>query len=115
MEAAYPGRVTRNAAGDIVSVDESPVTFAREDSESFRYGINLAGSFGTPDPNMPRRGMGMRGMMPPPGGPGGPGGGGPRMGAGGGGMGPGAVRVAQAARRRAAPAGSMGAGAGTCR
>ena len=73
VEAAYPGRVTRNAAGDIISVDESPVTFAREDSESFRYGINLAGSFGTPDPNMPRRGMGMgmRGMMPPPGGPGG--------------------------------------------
>jgi hypothetical protein len=109
VEAAYPGRVTRNAAGDIISVDESPVTFAREDSESFRYGINLAGSFGTPDPNMPRRGMGMgmRGMMPPPGGPVG--------------------RVAQVGRAavdhawaavpavRAAPAGSTGAGAGTCR
>ncbi|WP_179504198.1 MULTISPECIES: TonB-dependent receptor [unclassified Sphingomonas] len=86
VEAAYPGRVVRNAAGDIVSVDESPVTFAREESNSLRYGINLSGSFGTPDPNM-RRSGGMRGMVPGgfgPGGPGGPGGG-PRMGAAGGG------------------------------
>jgi hypothetical protein len=85
VEAAFPGRVTRNANGDIISVDESPVTFAREESNSLRYGINLAGSFGTPDPAMARSRMGMmRGIMPPPGGrggpPGGPGGPGGRAG-----------------------------------
>jgi hypothetical protein len=76
VEAAFPGRVTRNANGDILSVDESPVTFAREESNSLRYGINLSGSFGTPDPAMARSRMGMmRGIMPPPGGRGGPPGG----------------------------------------
>ena len=74
VEAAYPGRVTRDSDGNILAVDQSPVTFAREQSDSLRYGINLTGNFGKPDPTMARRGFGgggmgraMRGMMPPPG------------------------------------------------
>jgi hypothetical protein len=113
VEAAFPGRVTRNANGDILSVDESPVTFAREESNSLRYGINLSGSFGTPDPAMARSRMGMmRGIMPPPGGrggpPGGPGGPGGRAGAGGPG-GPGGPRGRVVP---VVPAASTGAGAG---
>jgi len=86
VEAAYPGRVTRDSDGNILAVDQSPVTFAREQSDSLRYGINLTGNFGKPDPTMARRGFGgggmgraMRGMMPPPGdmGDGGPPSGGP--------------------------------------
>lgn len=81
VEAAFPGRVVRDASGRIVSVDQSPVTFAEEKSSRLRWGINLSGAFGKPDPAMAqRRGGGMRGMM---GGMGGPPPGGPGMGAGG--------------------------------
>lgn len=69
VEAAFPGRVIRDASGRIISVDQSPVTFAEEKSSRLRWGINLGGSFGKTDPNMPQRG-GLRGMMPggpPPG------------------------------------------------
>lgn len=78
VEAAFPGRVIRDASGRIVSVDQSPVTFAEEKSSRLRYGLNLSGNFGKPDPNMQRGPMaGLRA------GGGGGGGGGPRAGAGG--------------------------------
>lgn len=99
VEAAYPGRVTRDASGQIVSVDERAVTFADERSSSLRYGFNLGGSFGKADPKLAQRRGGAFGGPPPGGGPGGPppgggpgGGGGPRPGGGGpggGGRGPG--------------------------
>lgn len=94
VEAAFPGRVIRDASGRIVSVDQSPVTFAEEKGSRLRYGINLSGNFGKPDPNMQRvpfgaaRGGGGGGGPragaggPPAGGP--PPGAGPRMGGGGG-------------------------------
>lgn len=69
VEAAFPGRVVRDASGQIVSVDERPVTFADEQSSSLRYGFNLGGQFGKADPGA----MGGRG------GRGGPGGGPGRM------------------------------------
>lgn len=85
-EAAFPGRVVRDAAGRIVSVDQSAVTFAEERSSRLRYGLNLSGSFGKPDPNAQRGPMaGVRGGGGGPGGP--PPGAGPRMGGGGGGRG----------------------------
>jgi len=77
IEAAFPGRVTRDATGRLVAIDQRPVTFAEEKASRLRYGINLGGSFGKPDPAA-RRG-GMAGMAAGPGG-GGPGGAGPRMG-----------------------------------
>lgn len=88
VEAAFPGRVVRDADGRIVSVDQSAVTFAEEKGSRLRYGLNVSGGFGTPDPATQRRGpMGAAGGGPPPGGgAGGPppgGGGGPRAGGGG--------------------------------
>ncbi|MFM6830544.1 MAG: TonB-dependent receptor, partial [Novosphingobium sp.] len=92
VEAAFPGRVVRDADGRIVSVDQSAVTFAEEKGSRVRYGLNLSGSFGKPDPNAQRGPMGgMRGAGGPPPGAGAGGGprgeGGPRMGGGGGGRG----------------------------
>lgn len=103
VEVAFPGRVVRDADGRIVSVDQSAVTFAEEKGSRLRYGVNLSGSFGKPDPNM-RRGP-MAGMR----GPGGPGGG-PRMGAGGPpGDGPhGAGRPGGGMRMRGGPGGRGG-------
>ncbi|MDT0508837.1 TonB-dependent receptor [Novosphingobium sp. MMS21-SN21R] len=88
VEAAFPGRVVRDAAGRIVSVDQSAVTFAEEKGSRLRYGLNLSGNFGKPDPNAQRGPMaGLRGAggSPPGAGAGGPprGEGGPRMGGGG--------------------------------
>ena len=88
VEAAFPGRVVRDANGRIVSVDQSAVTFAEEKGSRLRYGLDLSGSFGKPDPNI-QRGGGPMGMMRGAGG-GGSGRGGPRAGGpGGGGRGPG--------------------------
>lgn len=84
IEAAFPGRVVRDGAGRLVSIDQRPVTFAEERGERLRLGINLGGSFGKPDPNAgrgPMAGMGRGG------GGGGPRAGGPRRGGGGGGGG----------------------------
>ena len=104
IEAAFPGRVTRDTAGNIVSIDERPVTFYNERSSRIRVGLNLSGriggssqgggggrggggGFGGPPPGGPPPGGGEEGGPggPPPGGPGGgfgggfggPGGGGP--------------------------------------
>ncbi|WP_084355995.1 TonB-dependent receptor [Novosphingobium lentum] len=96
VEAAFPGRVVRDAAGQIVSIDERSVTYAGTTGSRLRYGINLSGSFGKPDPNarqgrfggaMGAGGGGRGGAGGPRGGFGGGGGGGGRGGFGGGGPG----------------------------
>lgn len=51
IEAAFPGRVVRDASGRLISIDRRPVTFAKETGERLRYGFNLSGSFGKADPN----------------------------------------------------------------
>lgn len=82
VEAAFPGRVVRDpATGQIVSIDRRPVTFDKIESSRLRWGFNIGGQYGTPDPNAkqsPMRGLGgpARGR-----------GGGPRVGAHGGGRG----------------------------
>jgi iron complex outermembrane recepter protein len=90
IEAAFPGRVVRNGSGQLISIDQRPVTFANEQSSRLRYGFNINGTIGKAPP--PRQGgfPGMGGARGP-GGPGGPGGGfgGPRGGGGGGFGGPG--------------------------
>ena len=94
IEAAFPGRVTRDVSGRLIAIDQRPVTFAEERGERLRHGFNLSGAFGTPDPNARQGSLGgpMAGLRggggggPRAGGPGG-GGGGPRMGGGGGGRG----------------------------
>ncbi len=74
IEAAFPGRVTRDISGRLLSIDQRPVTFAEQTGSRLRWGLNLSGGFGKVDAG----GGGMGG--PPPGGRGGagPGPGGPR-------------------------------------
>ncbi|WP_164115372.1 hypothetical protein [Sphingorhabdus sp. Alg239-R122] len=59
IEAAFPGRVTRNGAGQLVALDRRPVTFDRVNSERVRYGISFSKSFGRP-PQGRGRGRGPR-------------------------------------------------------
>lgn len=46
VEAAFPGRVTRDGSGQLIAVDRRPVTFAQQKSSSLRYGFDLSGSVG---------------------------------------------------------------------
>lgn len=63
IEAAFPGRVTRDAAGNLVSLDARPVDFAETRGERIRYGASLSGEFGGGDERRGRRreGGGRRG------------------------------------------------------
>lgn len=72
IEAAFPGRVVRGAGGELVSIDRRPITFASQESQRIRYGLNISGAVGKPSadagPGGPRPGMGgggfpARGMM----------------------------------------------------
>ena len=89
IEAAFPGRVVRDATGQIVSVDQRPVNFEATFGRQIRYGASYAKSFG-----QQQRGPGGASVTFGGGrGPGGGGGGGGRPpGAGGGGpRGPGGM------------------------
>ena len=91
IEAAFPGRVVRDASGRLIALNRLPVTLAEQSSSRLRYGLNLSGGIGKPAPGAGggRAGGGMMGGGPPPGGgfgpPPGAGGGGPRGGGFGGG------------------------------
>ncbi len=74
IEAAFPGRVTRNAGGQITAVDQRPVTLAQQDEARLRWGLNLSGNLGKP---LAPGARGMFGMMGGGGGAGGGGGGRP--------------------------------------
>ncbi len=80
IEAAFPGRVTRDASGRLVAIDRRPVTFAETTGARLRWGFNLSGSLGKAPPRG-ESGGGVSGGgtgqgMGPPGGMGaGPGGG----------------------------------------
>jgi len=50
IEAAFPGRVIRDAAGRIVSIDQRPVTFAEQDSTRVQVGMFFTGPFGKARP-----------------------------------------------------------------
>lgn len=93
IEAAFADRVVRDVDGRIVSVDQRPVNFAREQSQRVRWGFNMSGNLGPQQQQQGRGPGGAMGAGRPPGGPPpgagrgrGPGGGGPRFG---GGFGPG--------------------------
>ena len=94
IEAAFPGRVVRDVNGRIVAIDRRPVTFSEVKSSRLRWGFNLSGTIGKPQPGGRQGVMGMGGPRGPGsgGGPGmgrGPGGGGRFMGGGPGGNGQG--------------------------
>lgn len=50
IEAAFPGRVTRDLAGNLQSMDLRPVTFASQVSKRMRWGINFGGRLGKARP-----------------------------------------------------------------
>ncbi len=46
IEAAFPGRVTRDSAGRLVAIDRRPVTLAQQRGSRLRWGLNLSGTIG---------------------------------------------------------------------
>ncbi len=46
IEAAFPGRVTRDITGQLRSIDRRPINYAKENSQRIRYGFNFGGSIG---------------------------------------------------------------------
>ncbi|WP_205693883.1 TonB-dependent receptor plug domain-containing protein [Croceicoccus ponticola] len=42
IEAAFPDRVVRDASGNLVSIDQRPVTFASENGRRVRYGLDIS-------------------------------------------------------------------------
>ncbi|MGV2496517.1 TonB-dependent receptor [Pelagerythrobacter aerophilus] len=50
IEAAFPNRVVRDPAGNLVSIDRRPITFEGTKSSRLRYGINLFGRVGKEEP-----------------------------------------------------------------
>ncbi len=46
IEAAFPGRVTRDLAGQLRSLDRRAINYAKENSQRIRYGFNFGGSIG---------------------------------------------------------------------
>ncbi|MEO1044060.1 MAG: TonB-dependent receptor [Pseudomonadota bacterium] len=46
VEAAFPDRVVRDAAGTLVQLDQRPVNFAQISSDSLRYGVNFSKRIG---------------------------------------------------------------------
>ena len=60
IEAAFPGRVTRDASGRLVAIDRRAVTFARTQGERLRWGVQLSGTVGKAPAG---RAGGMGGMM----------------------------------------------------
>jgi iron complex outermembrane receptor protein len=80
IEAAFPDRFVRDAAGQLVQVDYRPVNFARENRQEFRWGLNYSMPVGPQQqPRMFQRPPGQDG--PPPDAPRNPGDG-PRPGGG---------------------------------
>ena len=46
IEAAFPGRVTRDPSGQLIAIDRRPVNYANVSSERIRYGIDFSKRFG---------------------------------------------------------------------
>ncbi|MFC7378201.1 TonB-dependent receptor [Brevundimonas sp. GCM10030266] len=103
LEAALPGRFTRDTDGNLTAIDARPLNFQKYERQDIRTGINYSRAFGTPSPAASQSPLpGLPGGPRPPGGggsfriEGGGGGGGPRTevrmggGPGGGGRGRGA-------------------------
>jgi hypothetical protein len=70
LEAALPGRFTRDLGGNLIAVDARPLNFDHAERSELRTGFNFSRAFGTPNPQA---------ASGPGGGRRGPGGGGPVM------------------------------------
>lgn len=73
IENAFPGRVLRDADGNLVGIDQRPVTYARQDGRRLRYGIDISDRISAGEEDGEERGSG--GGGPPGFGRGGRGGG----------------------------------------
>ncbi|RDV06372.1 TonB-dependent receptor [Sphingorhabdus pulchriflava] len=71
IETAFPGRVTRDANGELIRLDQRPVNFAEERSERIRWGFNMSGPIGKQQQRGPGAGTPGGGRGPGAGGPGG--------------------------------------------
>ncbi len=81
IEAAFPDRVTRDANGVLIALDQRPVNFDQVENSQIRWGLNFGKSFGQQDQAArPAGGRGAGADRPR-------GGGGPRAGGGRGGRG----------------------------
>ena len=70
IEAAFPDRVTRDANGVLLAIDQRPVNFDRAENSQIRWGLNFGKSFGQEEQRAaPRRAGGEAGAGPPRGGP----------------------------------------------
>jgi len=54
MEAAFPSRFTRDAAGRLLQIDSRPINFEREGKEQMRWGINFSKQLQSPRPTTDR-------------------------------------------------------------
>ncbi|KTE05832.1 TonB-dependent receptor plug domain-containing protein [Sphingopyxis sp. H115] len=76
IEAAFPDRVTRDANGVLLAIDQRPVNFDRAENSQIRWGLNFGKSFGQQEQRRPAGAPGGEGARQG----GREGGGGPRMG-----------------------------------
>lgn len=77
FEAAFPDRVRRDGAGQLIELDRRPITLFETRSKVLSFGINTSGRIGAQPaaPDAPPGGAGAMRGGGRPGGPGGPGGG----------------------------------------
>ena len=68
IEAAFPGRVTRDASGQLVQLDDRFVTFAERDQRRLQFGLNLSGRIGGDEEDEGRGGGDSARRGSPPGG-----------------------------------------------
>eukprot|EP01037_Dinobryon_pediforme_P009089 gene9090-9170_t len=55
VQTAFADRITRGSAGQIVAIDERPITLGATRSARLRTTLNLGGAFGKPDPALAGR------------------------------------------------------------
>jgi outer membrane cobalamin receptor len=58
IEAAFPDRVTRDANGVLIALDQRPVNFDRAENSQIRWGLNFGKSFGQQEQRGPGMGRG---------------------------------------------------------
>ena len=65
IENAFPGRVLRDADGNLVGIDQRPVTYAQQDGRRLRYGIDISDRISAGEDGEERgRGGGAPGFAP---------------------------------------------------
>ena len=61
IEAAFPSRVTRDLAGNLVQIDQRPITLAAREEERLQFGFNVSGQIGAAAAQGGNGGAGARG------------------------------------------------------